>query len=570
MIAPLQFREEVLGAIEVTSGIPGAFTEADLAEFELLSELAAAGIAAARDRQVADESIRIEGERFKLLVSSVQDYAIFILDRDGYVRSWNLGAERIKGYTTDEIIGQHFSIFYTEPDRQRHHPQYELEVAAREGRYEEERWRVRKDGSVFWANVIITALYDASGALIGFAKVTRDLTERKRREDLLRESELRLTYIVATAMEAIITADEAQRIVMFNAAAEELLSISAADAIGLPLERFLPESGRWIEPQTSGRRQSRRRRNLRRPGSARAVRADGSEFPVEVTMSEAVIARERFFTVVVRDISDRIAAEEARERALHEAESAREAAEEANRTKSAFMATMSHELRTPINAMLGYTELLRMGVPTEIPEEAQKHVERIRLSARHLLQLIEEMLTFARIEAGKEEVHLDDVHVDDIVNEVRAIIVPFAADKGLDFEVRVDDVPETLHTDPRKLRQILLNLLGNAVKFTDSGEIELRVFGRGQNVVFKVRDTGIGISRSGLLRMYEPFWQADLSLHRKVEGTGLGLAIVERFISLLGGSVEVETEEGEGSVFTVTIPLRQVNREDPGSGRSTP
>ena len=509
-------------------------------------------------RRQAEEELRRSEERFRLLVDSVQDYAIFVLDPRGHVLSWNQGAERIKGYTAEQVIGRHFSLFYTDEDRERGHPEWELAVAVREGRYEEEGWRVRSDGTLFWANVVITAIHAPDGGLVGFAKVTRDLTERKRAEESLRESEARLTGIVASATDAIISTDEERRILVFNQAAERLFGVPADQVIGGSLDRFLPQRFRQVHGEHMrrfGETGATTRSMHRTPGALPALRADGTEFPVEATISQVQVGGSRIFTVVLRDVTERLRAEQERARALAEAEAARAAAEDANLIKSGFMATMSHELRTPLNAMLGYAELLLMGIPEPLPAASVGHVERLRRSAQHLLQLIEEMLTFTRLEAGKEEVDIQSVALADVLGEVCAIIEPLAEARGLVFRTRVDDAPEALRTDPRKLRQVLLNLLGNAVKFTSAGHVELRAGRVDGRVALHVEDTGIGIPEQDRARMFDAFWQGDGSLRRAAQGTGLGLAIAHRFVRMLGGEIRVQSAVGQGSTFSVLLPL---------------
>ena len=233
---------------------------------------------------------------------------------------------------------------------------------------------------------------------------------------------------------------------------------------------------------------------------------------------------------------------------------ARKTVEAANRAKSDFLATMSHELRTPLNAMLGYTELLAMGLPVPIPEPAREHVTRIGLSARHLLRIIEEILSFSRMDAGRETVDRAPVDLGELVREVAAIIEPLAQEKGLRFETDAANIPARLQTDGGKLRQILVNLLGNAVKFTDRGEVELSVAERDGELLFRVRDTGIGIAPEDQDKLWEPFWQADQSNRRKAGGTGLGLAVSRRLARLLGGDLVAESTPGEGSTFILTLP----------------
>jgi PAS domain S-box-containing protein len=232
-----------------------------------------------------------------------------------------------------------------------------------------------------------------------------------------------------------------------------------------------------------------------------------------------------------------------------------EEARAANAAKAGFLATMSHELRTPLNAMLGYVELLLLGIPEPVPAGATRHVERIRLAAQHLLSIIEEILTFSRIEAGRERVEPEEVDLLGLVGEVSAIIEPLAAGKGLAFRVPERVEPPSLVTDPRKLRQILVNLLGNAVKFTRAGSVAFEVEPDGGHLQLRVRDTGIGIAPADLEVIFEPFRQVDSTMTRPAGGTGLGLSVSRQLARLLGGDVTVESRPGEGSVFTVSLPL---------------
>ncbi|HEX6750365.1 MAG TPA: PAS domain S-box protein [Longimicrobium sp.] len=227
----------------------------------------------------------------------------------------------------------------------------------------------------------------------------------------------------------------------------------------------------------------------------------------------------------------------------------------ANRAKAGFLATMSHELRTPLNAMIGYVDLLLMGIPDPIPVSAQGHVERIRLASRHLLSIIEEILTFSRLEAGRERPELEEVDLASLASEVSAIIEPLAREKGLLFHVPAEIDPPTLRTDPRKLRQILVNLLGNAVKFTPGGSVSFAVERADGAVLLHVRDTGVGVAPEHHELIFEPFRQVDDAKTRTVAGTGLGLTVSRELARLLGGDVTIAPAEGCGSVFTVRLPV---------------
>jgi PAS domain S-box-containing protein len=237
---------------------------------------------------------------------------------------------------------------------------------------------------------------------------------------------------------------------------------------------------------------------------------------------------------------------------------ARSEAERANRVKSDFLATMSHELRTPLNAMMGYADLLLAGIPEPIPAAAGQKVERIGISARHLLGLIEEILTFSRLEAGEERVEAAPVELGALVEEVMALTEPLAAARGLRFTVHAPapSLPDTLESDARKIRQVLINVLGNAIKFTDSGEVSLAVEEVGGEVVFRVADTGMGIAPEHLESVFEPFWQAHAGSTRTAGGTGLGLSVTRRLVRLMGGEVSASSEPGRGSTFVVRLPLR--------------
>lgn len=228
--------------------------------------------------------------------------------------------------------------------------------------------------------------------------------------------------------------------------------------------------------------------------------------------------------------------------------------ERLSNAKSDFMATVSHELRTPLNAIIGYAALLREGVPVAIPEPAALQVDRIRLGAQHLLQLIEEILTFSGLEAGSHHVATTDIATRVILDELQAFIQPLAARQDLEFRIRIDGAPDTLHTDPTKLRQVLLNLLSNAVKFTDEGSVTLVAGSRHGQPYFTVQDTGIGISDEHQQRLFEPFWQVDQSRARSREGAGLGLAIAHRVAALLGGEIDVTSKPGLGSEFVLRLP----------------
>lgn len=361
---------------------------------------------------------------YQLLVESVRDYAIFVLDAGGHIATWNIGAQRLKGYAPSEVIGSHFSRFYPHEDIVSRKPWKELEIAAREGRVEDEGWRLRKDGSRFWANVIITALRDESGTLVGFAKVTRDLTDRRR---------------------------------------AELKAIEDA--------RRLAES------------------------------------------------------------------------------------QAANMAKAEFLAAMSHELRTPLNAIGGFTELLAMEIHGPITDQQKEDLTRITQSQRHLLGIINDILNFSRVEAGRIEYHIQPILLAETIANVAQMIHPLAAAKGIDLVEEECPPGITGLGDPAKTEQILINLVSNAVAFTDAGGKILLGCGFAEGGVWiRVRDTGVGIPHEKQESIFEPFVQVGRSLTTSHRGAGLGLSISRDLARGMSGDLTVESAVGKGSAFTLWLP----------------
>jgi signal transduction histidine kinase len=238
---------------------------------------------------------------------------------------------------------------------------------------------------------------------------------------------------------------------------------------------------------------------------------------------------------------------------------ARETAELANKAKTQFLRTISHELRTPMTAVVGYTALLAEGVSGPISPVQKDHLRRMRHSSEHMLALIEELLGFAKLDAGEEEVHVERVVAAEVVEQALGLVMPLAQRKGLRVRVQIPDTPIELHTDPLKLRQILVNLLANAVKYTDEGDVVLilRIEGIGAElrIYFEVTDSGRGIATEDQERIFESFWQVDQTLTRKAAGTGLGLAVARQLARLLGGDIVVaKSELGHGSTFIASLP----------------
>jgi len=228
----------------------------------------------------------------------------------------------------------------------------------------------------------------------------------------------------------------------------------------------------------------------------------------------------------------------------------------ASRAKSEFLANMSHELRTPMNAILGFTEMLRDGLYGGVPEELKEPLDDIQTNGRHLLGLINDVLDLSKIEAGRMDLALEEYPPQDVLESVRVALRSLAAERGLEFVVQVPPSLPIAYGDAKRIRQCLLNLAGNALKFTRQGRVEIAVEAQGDQLVYRVTDTGIGIPREELERVFDEFRQVDAAITREFGGTGLGLSITKRFIEMHGGRIWVESEPGQGSTFSFAVPLR--------------
>ena len=494
-------------------------------------------------------SINVEtGALHKLLVDRVLDYAIFALDPHGYVLSWNAGAERLKGYTPDEIIGKHFSIFYPPEARAAGIPERNLAAAIANGRTEDEGWRVRKDGTRFWADVLITTLRGDDGEILGFAKVTRDLTARRAAEEELRQSDERFRLLVQSVKDyAIFMLDPTGHIATWNEGAQRIKGYTEDEIIGKHFSIFYPP-----EDIASGKLE--RELDIATKTGQYAeegwrVRKDGTKFwaSVVITALRGAGGELAGFAKVTRDLTDR--------RVAQELEIRNKEALAANRAKSEFLAAMSHELRTPLNAIGGYTQLLQMQIPGPLTPDQTEHLSRIQRSQQHLLGIINDILNFSRVEAGQVAYDIETFRVVDVVEGVLPMIEPQLQQRELTFRRSTDGGDLTVRADRSKVEQILINLLSNAVKFTPAGgRVEVTWEDCGETVAMHVVDTGIGIQPGHLESIFAPFVQVGRSLANPKEGTGLGLSISRDLAKAMDGDLSVQSAEGEGSTFTLTLP----------------
>ncbi|MFZ5508493.1 MAG: response regulator [Pseudomonadota bacterium] len=362
---------------------------------------------------------------------------------------------------------------------------------------------------------------------------------------------LQLEGILTIADDAIIATDGNQRIVLFNQGAERIFGYGAAEVLGQPLDLLLPERLRQ-EHREHVRNFGASARIARRMGERAEIlgrRKDGSEFPAEASISKLGAGGAVIFTAILRDITER-------KRRDEELRRAKEAAEAATYAKSMFLANMSHEIRTPLNAVIGMTSLL---LETPVTAEQKEYTETIRASGESLLRIINDILDYSKIELGKLQLEWQPVDLRRCVEEALDLVAPSAMERNLNLAYLMEDsVPAFVVSDVTRLRQVLVNLLGNATKFTHHGEVFVTVDARNlpsgdHEVHFAVRDTGIGIPAENFDRLFQSFSQLDASTTRKYGGSGLGLAISKRLVEMMGGRIWVESEVGRGSTFHFTI-----------------
>ena len=479
-------------------------------------------------------------EVFRRLIESVRDYAIFMLTPEGRIASWNSGAQAIKQYTAAEAIGRHFSMFYEPAAVASGWPEEELRRSLRDGRFEDEGWRVRKDGTRFWANVVITPLRDASGELLGFSKVTRDLTERRRHEEQLRESEEKLRLIVDGVKDhAMFLLDPEGVVVSWNPAAQEVLGHAPSEIIGREVAVLYPPQDR-----TAGRPQAEMAAAAH-AGAFHAhawkTRADGSSVwtDVSITSIRDADGRLKGFVHILRDLTE--------QRRI-------EALEAEGRRTLEFIAMLSHELRNPLAPIRNAVSILKL---PQGQQHTGKYADMIARQVTHLTRLVDDLMDVSRITTGKIELERASLELNTLVqvavDSMRSTLERY--DHTLD--VKLAPQPVFVEGDAVRLTQVVVNLLNNAAKYTaPKGRIEVSVTRNHSAVRIEVSDNGIGMSESLLQRAFEPFFQGERSLDRAEGGLGIGLTLVKKIVELHAGSVLASSAgAGMGTKLTVTLPL---------------
>src|SRR5713226_4455493 len=507
----------------------------------------------------AEEETKRQKELLQLILGSIAD-GVVVADANGKFLLFNAAAEHIVGIGATDAAPDQWSDRYGSylPDAVTLYPSNELPLvrAMRGERFDAVEVFIRNanvpDGRLL--SIRGGALRGEDGALQGGVVVFHDITERKRAEEALQTSEEKFRSVVQTANDAIVTADGHGSITDFNRGAEAIFGYSAREVIGKPLTVLMPD--RFKEPHQRGfgrYLETGEAHVIGKTVELAAKRKDGTEFPIELSLSSWKTRAGRFFTGVLSDITERKRTEELM---LH----AKEEAERGSKFKDQFLSTMSHELRTPLNAVLGFSDLLADERYGPLNDRQQRYVAHIHTGGKHLLKLISDILDLSKIEAGRIELAREDVTVASAFTEVISALHPLAEKKSQTLLQQVEPNLH-VHADGMRFKQVLMNLAGNAIKFTpEGGRIKLAAHQVDDEVQVKVRDNGPGIPPEEQKRIFEAFYRLRKS-GEGVDGTGLGLAITESLVKLQGGSLGLESEPGHGSCFYFSLPIAKASQE---------
>jgi PAS domain S-box-containing protein len=520
-------------------------------------------------RQQAEEALLKAGALQRAIFNSA-NFSSIATDAKGVIQIFNVGAERMLGYAAAEVMNKITPADISDPQELIARakelsieigtlitPGFEALVFKASRGIEDiyELTYIRKDGSRFQAVVSVTALRDAQDAIIGYLLIGTDNTarklveaEQKKLDQRLRDQQFYTRSLIESNIDALMTTDPSGIITDVNKQMEALTGCTRDELIGAPFKKYFTDPERAeaaIKLVLSQKKVTDYELTAcARDGKQTVVSYNATTFYDRDRTLQGVLA-------VSRDVTERKLVEA-------ELQQAKAAAESASRTKSDFLASMSHEIRTPMNAIIGIADLL---AKTPLNPEQDKYVQIFRRAGDNLLNLINDILDLSKVEASQLELERTDFSVKDHLEKVTEMVAGRAREKGLALVCEIaPNVPADLVGDPTRLGQVLINLIGNAIKFTESGEVALRVapdadFSVPTALRFTVSDTGIGIPSEKLGQVFEPFTQADSSTTRRFGGSGLGLTISKRLVELMGGRIWAESRVGEGSVFAFAVPF---------------
>jgi PAS domain S-box-containing protein len=500
---------------------------------------AVAGWSVQRDssrRWLAEEALRESEERYQMLLDGIQDYAIYMIDPRGQIVSWNAGAERIKGYTADQIIGRNFSCFFPPEDIERGRPEEVLRMTAATGRHEEQGIRVRKDGSRFWGSISITALRDPNGTLRGFSKITRDLSESK-------ESEAKYRGLLEAAPDAMVVVNEGGEIMLLNVQAEKQFGYHRDELVGQQVTNIIPEG--FTERLLADGLRSAEHALAQQIGTGIELtgrRKDGSEIPIEIMLSPLQSAEGILVTAAIRDITERKKVEA---QLLQKVEELNRSNEEL----AQFAYVASHDLQEPLRMVASFTQLLSRQYKGKLDSDADEFIAFIVDGANRMQRLIQDLLAYSRVGTkGKDRLDTSsEAALQQALMNLRGAIEESGA------LVTHDRLP-TVFADQMQLIQLFQNLVGNAIKYRSQAAPRVHISAvknGGEKWMFSVHDNGMGIDSLYFEKIFGLFQR--LHTRQAFSGTGIGLAICKKIVEQHDGSISVESQPGQGSTFRFAL-----------------
>jgi PAS domain S-box-containing protein len=471
--------------------------------------------------------------------------SILITNTNGQIEYVNQKFEEITGYSFQEVVGKNPSILRSSYHDKNYYKELWSTIEGGKA-WQGEFLNRKKDGTLYWEKAWITPIIDHDGEVTSFLGIKQDITESKKMAEKLREREARLNTITKNMKDAIIQTDDLGTIEYASPSTERLLGYNYNKVIGKPVHEFIhPQDRSWLSQQKIGKK------NLDEVVEIRVKTFGGPYIWIEAAINEIEEEGIKGKIYSCRDITIKKDAQEKFKKAM-------EVAEHANKAKSQFLANMSHEIRTPVNGIIGMTNLTLM---TDLTEEQRENLDLVKSSAETLIKLINDILDFSKIEAGKIVLEKIPFNLENLIKKIISSFKFKSDEKGLELKYNIHfSCENNFIGDPNRIQQILNNLLSNALKFTEFGSIQVdaRLKSKRNNEVvleFEVRDSGIGIAEHNLDRLFESFSQVDGSITRRFGGTGLGLSITKQLIELMGGSIEVESEEHVGTCFRFCINL---------------
>ncbi len=493
-----------------------------------------------------------DGQRLQLLVAAITDYAIYMLDAEGHVSSWNPGAQRFKGYLAHEILGQHFSRFYTKEDRDAGIPFQALKTAEREGKYEAEGWRVRKDGTRFWVSVVIDPIRNEEGKLIGFAKITRDITEHAQAREALRQSEEQFRLLVQGVTDyAIYMLDPAGFVSNWNVGAQHIKGYAASEVVGTHFSRFYTEEDR--ARQAPERALAIAEREGRYEQEGWRIRKDGSRFLAHVIIDSIRDEMGQLigFAKVTRDITEKRATDEA----LQKADAALFQAQKME-ALGQLTGGIAHDFNNLLGVISSGIDMLALQMQSR---NENRTLESMRRAVERGASLTQHLLSFAR----QQPLQLQKCNLNELITSFESVLRR-AGHASISFDIRLDAELRAVMIDPTRFQTGLLNLVVNSRDaMPDGGRIsittqnvqlrdqEIGTLSAGLYTRVEVSDTGTGMPSDVVSRVFEPFFTTK----EIGKGTGLGLSQVYGFITQSGGDIQIASAPGEGTSIAMYLPV---------------